>query len=120
MQWNLTFIRMTGISNTISILKIICLGHVVQKLEKCQKSNKGHHSVKISRILFKSLSCRLLLNSKQYAKYQSLSSYTYTKKGSSSSIIFRPEKKKKHESGILPCATHIRNLSHQLPTVPVV
>lgn len=40
MQWNYTFIRMTGTSNTIIILKPSSLGHVVEKLEKCQSQKK--------------------------------------------------------------------------------
>ena len=36
MQWNLTFIRITGKSNTISILKTLSLGQVVQKWKNAE------------------------------------------------------------------------------------
>ena len=73
----LYFIRMTGISNTNSILKQLSkLCTCSSKVGKMPKLNGGHNSVKIHRILSKPFSGHLISSQNRMQKWHSPSLYT--------------------------------------------
>ena len=99
MQWNLVFIRVTIISNTISTKKPSSLGHEVQELEKCDiiLSEFIGFYPKVNQVIYFSAQ-NTIPNIKalphMFFEISCTHSYVSTfEKGRSATITYRPEKK---------------------------